>query len=180
MAADGARPGAAPMPRPRVLGPADWPVWRELRLRALQDSPEAFCATFAEESARSDEEWQALMHRPGVRWVLPWPSGGRAGTDQSAAAIAAAFGTSPDGPLEMCSVWVAPQVRGLGAGRLLVEAAVHEAAQAGRPAVQLWVRAANAAARRMYLSCGFLDTGTEHGQGPTRELLLSRATHLPG
>jgi ribosomal protein S18 acetylase RimI-like enzyme len=168
------------MPRPQALGPADWPIWRDLRLRALQDSPEAFCATFAQESARSDEEWQDLMERPGVRWVLPWPTGGRGGTAEAGMAIAAASGPSPDAPLEMWSVWVAPQARRLGAGRLLVEEAAAEATRAGRPAVQLWVRAANVAARRMYHRCGFVETGTGHGQGPTRELLLRRATHGPG
>jgi ribosomal protein S18 acetylase RimI-like enzyme len=151
-------------------------VWRDLRLRALRDAPEAFYATYADESTRTDEEWQAAMERPGVRWVIPAAPGALGEVAAQGVAIAGAFPTTPDGPLEMCSVWVAPQVRGLGAGRALVAAAVEEAAAAGRPGVQLWVRAANGPARRMYERCGFVETGTEHGEGPLRELLLSRAT----
>lgn len=33
--------------------PQDWSVYRDLRLRALNESPDAFCSTYAPEAGRT-------------------------------------------------------------------------------------------------------------------------------
>ena len=40
------------------LDPIQWQRLRDIRLRALEESPEWFAALFEKESQRSDSEWQ--------------------------------------------------------------------------------------------------------------------------
>ncbi|MCA9712598.1 MAG: hypothetical protein KDK70_42615, partial [Myxococcales bacterium] len=49
------------VPSVRRLEPSEWRVYRELRLRALAESPDAFGSTLARERERSDEQWQARV-----------------------------------------------------------------------------------------------------------------------
>ena len=45
----------------RVFGSHEWHVYRDLRLRALTDSPDAFGSTLSQEQRRGDEEWSARL-----------------------------------------------------------------------------------------------------------------------
>jgi len=45
----------------RVLQEDDWQAYREVRLAALRESPEAFLATYAEEALRPEEYWRSRM-----------------------------------------------------------------------------------------------------------------------
>ena len=42
----------------RRFAPREWRVYRELRLRALADSPDAFGSIYTHEAARTDAEWE--------------------------------------------------------------------------------------------------------------------------
>jgi hypothetical protein len=42
----------------RVLQEGDWHAYREVRLAALRESPEAFLATYAEEAERPEQYWR--------------------------------------------------------------------------------------------------------------------------
>src|SRR5262245_53616581 len=46
-----------PVPSVRRLTRHEWREYRELRLRALADSPAAFATTLADAQARGDEDW---------------------------------------------------------------------------------------------------------------------------
>jgi GNAT superfamily N-acetyltransferase len=50
-----------------VLTPADWRIWRELRLAALADAPDAFGARLADWQGDGDREerWRARLQIPG-------------------------------------------------------------------------------------------------------------------
>src|SRR6516164_7319251 len=52
-----------PHPLVRAFRPDEWRVYRELRLRALADSPDAFGSTLAAEQGGSDEDWAARLAR---------------------------------------------------------------------------------------------------------------------
>ncbi|HEX2229661.1 MAG TPA: GNAT family N-acetyltransferase, partial [Candidatus Binatia bacterium] len=41
----------------RTFAPHEWETYRDLRLRALADSPDAFGGTLAVEKRRRDTEW---------------------------------------------------------------------------------------------------------------------------
>jgi len=47
----------------RVLDESEWPLYRDVRLRALAESPDAFTATLADEAARDDQFWRDRMTR---------------------------------------------------------------------------------------------------------------------
>jgi hypothetical protein len=45
----------------RRLSPDDWLLWREVRLRALEDSPDAFGATLSEWGAAGEDRWRSRL-----------------------------------------------------------------------------------------------------------------------
>ena len=72
--------------------------------------------------------------------------------------------------LQIGGLGVDPEVQGHGAGRALVEAAVHEARARGARKLTLRVLGCNATARRLYERCGFVVEGVLE-----REFLLDGA-----
>ena len=48
----------------RVLQEDDWHAYREVRLAALQESPEAFLATYAEEASSRSSTGEIVWCRP--------------------------------------------------------------------------------------------------------------------
>ena len=47
----------------RVLGESEWPLYRDLRLRALEESPESFSAQLADEVDHDEQFWRGRMDR---------------------------------------------------------------------------------------------------------------------
>ena len=45
----------------KVLGSDDWRLWKEGRLRALADAPEAFGASFAQWEAADEDRWRQRL-----------------------------------------------------------------------------------------------------------------------
>ena len=130
--------------------PEQWQALRDVRLRALADSPGAFLRTYDEEVALPDEEWQ--QRAAGRTSFLAWVDGEPAG-------IVGAF-ESPehDATVELVAMWSAPEHRRRGVGRALVEAVVEAARAAGASRVVLWVMRGNDGARVFYESVGFRAT----------------------
>ena len=63
----------SPMPdiRVRVFRSSEWHSYRELRLRALADSPNAFATTYADAAAQSDEQWASRLAGLSAETDLP-------------------------------------------------------------------------------------------------------------
>jgi [ribosomal protein S18]-alanine N-acetyltransferase len=75
--------------------------------------------------------------------------------------------------VHLLNVAVHPERRGLGHGRLLVEAVVTEARACRARVVFLEVRAGNVVARRLYRELGFKDLGTRRGYyGPGQDAIV--------
>jgi len=131
------------------LGGDDWQTLRDLRLAALQESPNAFWAKLSDERRYSREQWTSFLG--AVAWFVArrgnGPPIGMAGLLQQ-----------DPGP-ELIGMWVAPHERGQGVGAMLTRAVVDLATRQGAPSVGLWVTDGNNNARTMYQRLGFEFTG---------------------
>jgi GNAT superfamily N-acetyltransferase len=127
----------------------DWPAVKELRLRALADSPQSFGSSLDRESAFRPDDWRALVDRG--RWF-------RAVAGDASIGIAAGLPLSPD-EAHLMSFWVDPASRGTGVATALLEAVVEWARSTGVAKLTLWVADESPTARRFYTRMGFAGTG---------------------
>ena len=134
----------------RVLGGDDWPAWRDIRLRALQDSPDAFGSTYAREVAFAETDWRRRLEDPDAVSVLaldgPRPVG-----------MGGGFQDLP-GWLHVVAMWVEPGARGQGIGQRLLST-IHRWADSRNLRLHLDVSTASPRARQVYERYGFRVTG---------------------
>lgn len=132
-------------------------VLREVRLRALQESPTAFSSTYAKESQLPDGEW---IRRAG-----------RLGNGNAAAMFLAFDGETACGiagslvdegnaqRAHVISMWVDPEYRRAGVGRALIDAVVGWNQSIGVRETMLMVTSVNTNAISFYERIGFRMTG---------------------
>ncbi len=132
----------------RVLSPEDWELWRDIRLRALADSPEAFGATLTEWQSADQDRWRQRLSAVPFNVVAV----------VSDEAVGQASGTPLDDEqrVELISMWVAPSARGSGVADALVAAVRDYAERADANAVRLSVRRINERAIGMYERAGLV------------------------
>jgi ribosomal protein S18 acetylase RimI-like enzyme len=141
----------------RRIGAGEWRRLRDLRLRALKDAPDAFTATYDEESIYADAnwtEWATELAEGGSAFGLVAESEGR----WIGMAVGAPHRDLP-GEAGLYAMWVDPSARGAGVARELVECVAAWASAAGFPVIRLRVTVSNEAAVRLYVRCGFADAG---------------------
>ena len=138
----------------RRAGPDDWEAWRDLRLRSLADSPDAFGSTLDREQAFTREDW---LDRLRSLAVLAFVDGVPVG-------LGSGFRIR-EGWVQVVAMWVEPAYRGRGLSRRILDLVVEGARAEGRRAA-LEVNVANPVARAAYLAYGFVPTGE---RGPLRE-----------
>lgn len=139
------------------LAPHEWRTYRDLRLRALGESPDAFGSTLEAERARPDAEWARRL-AIGASAELELPLVARLGDAAIGIAWARVLEGAPD-VAHLFQVWVAPEHRGRGAGRMLLEAAVTWARAIGAHHLALDVTCGDTAAVRLYTRAGFRVVG---------------------
>ncbi len=128
--------------------------WRELRLRALKDAPEAFSTTYAEALARSDGAWSeitALFAAGNDRVMFV--------AEATERLIGCAGAFVEDGAPVVVSMWVEPDHRGRRVGAELLRAIAAWARQRDHSRLRLWVVSDNRAAIALYEREGFRRTG---------------------
>ncbi|MBO1753749.1 N-acetyltransferase [Allobranchiibius sp. CTAmp26] len=136
----------------RELGPDDWRVWREVRLAALRDAPEAFGSTSAEWEDADEARWRARL--------VDVPLHALADLDGLPAGVLSATAPDETGRLEFISMWVAPFARGRAVGGALIEYALRwVASRYPEVPVVLQVRKHNAPAIALYERHGFVIVG---------------------
>lgn len=129
-------------------------LFKEVRLRALQESPLAFGSTFARESLLTDADWLGRAER----WTQEGHTGLIAMEGASACGLVACFLAMPQ-QAEVISMWVAPSHRRSGLGSTLIGALRVWAEERGAGRMQLMVTSANEAAVGFYERLGFVKTG---------------------
>lgn len=142
---------------------------RALRLRSLTEDPHAFGSTPESEVARTDEQW-AFRFDPGATFTATADDGSLVGL------VTGLPDPEHDRRVELISMWVAPEHRGVGVGAGLVEAVCEWAADRGDDEVRLHVVIGNSSAERLYERCGFRSTGAtvDMGDGRTERELARR------
>lgn len=156
--------------------PDEWRELRDVRLRALADSPSAFGSTLAREVAFGGDVWRerAAQGRTLLARTVP-DDGLLAGWEGPPGPVVgiATVVPSPDDPTtaELVSVWVDPAARGTGVASALLRAADALAADLGADRLALWVTATNVPARRLYEGAGFTATD-EHKPLPSDPRVL--------
>ena len=133
-----------------MLGADDWPIAREVRLRALKDSPSAYIADYEAELTVGEDGWRERFTR--MRWVVARDESRIIGL---ASSVRVAGRPAYERHIE--SVWVDPRYRRTGVLR-----AVLAELSAADPQVtdwRVWVLDTNAVARQVYDRLGFSPTG---------------------
>lgn len=156
-------------PSIRRFAPHEWRTYRDLRLRSLAESPDAFGSTLERESAWQDTEWARRLE-----------AGARSSTDLSLMAqvgeeaVGLAWGWIRDTDPEVAhlfQVWVAPEYRGRGIARMLIDAVTAWAREAGARRMALDVTCGDSAAMRLYRRAGFRPCGDPQPLRPGSTLL---------
>ncbi|RYX93031.1 MAG: N-acetyltransferase [Comamonadaceae bacterium] len=160
----------------RKLGADDAPAYREFRLRALREHPDAFTSSFEEESMRplADSEkrltnqavtamWAAFMDGPGTVASTDTETAATAGHPVMAGMVGLTRETRGKNrhKATLVAMYVAPEYGRMGLGRALVDAVVQEAAATGIELLVLTVTAGNQAASALYERAGFETFGIE-------------------
>jgi GNAT superfamily N-acetyltransferase len=122
----------------RAIGADEWPLWRDLRLEALREAPDAFGASLVEWQGEGDTEtrWRARLSTVPFNAV--------AYLDGVPAGMASGTALDEDGTSELISMWVAPFARGHGVGEALVAAVIARAREEGATLLALDVVEGNA------------------------------------
>ncbi|MBX3010924.1 MAG: GNAT family N-acetyltransferase [Caldilineaceae bacterium] len=137
----------------RVLTEADAAPYQALRLRSLQEHPEAFGSAYADEVGRSIAMIQERLQASEHRFTLG------ACQDNRLVGIVS-FGRSLG--VKVChrggvgGMYVAPEAQGQGLGKQLLTELIRRAhLMAGLEEIILAVTVGNGAARSIYLAAGF-------------------------
>jgi len=134
-------------------------VFRELRTASLREAPYAFGATLEDALSAGADSFNATAAdravSQSVSTFILYTEGHPAGL------IEAHFDDTAAHRAFVCELWVAPAVRHLRGGELLVDTASNWLAGAGASEIYAWVADANRNAMRFYEALGFGPTG-EH------------------
>ncbi|MET7668837.1 GNAT family N-acetyltransferase [Micromonospora luteifusca] len=156
----------------RVLTPDDWPTWRDLRLAALTEAPEAFGSRLADWQGEGDREqrWRDRLSIPGSHNLVAVLDGRPVG-------MASGVPTADPLVMELISMWVHPDARGRKVSHLLVDTVARWARESGADRLRLTVMPDNARAKALYRRTGFNQTdelGDLLPDGVSREQVMLR------
>ena len=157
------------MPTVRRLAAHEWRAYRDLRLRALADAPDAFASTLETDQQHADAHWEdRVSSAASSAWSLPLVA--EDGADLVGLAWARIDPLVPQ-IAHVYQMWVAPASRGSGCGAMLLQAILHWARESGARTVLLNVTQGNGAAARLYSRAGFQPAGEPQPLRPGSHLL---------
>lgn len=138
------------------ISPENAGIFKAVRLRALQDTPNAFGSTYAGEVQLTDADWITRAHR----WNGDRANGFIAMDGDDACGIACSYLDERDpSRAHLISMWTAPTHRRHGLGQWLVNELIAWAGSRGARIMVLLVTSNNEPAARFYERLGFTFTG---------------------
>jgi GNAT superfamily N-acetyltransferase len=123
----------------RVLQEDDWHAYREVRLAALRESPEAFLATYAEEAKRPEQYWRNCVVQAHRLLAV------REGEPVGVASVEMIEGAPQCADFH--DLWVTPEARNTGVASRLVQIAIDRAHQDRCTKLYYWTSTENGRAR---------------------------------
>ena len=141
----------------RTLQPNEATLFREIRLRALAESPNAFGETLQQAQEQPNSYWEDLtdsVTQPNSHVMFL--------AEQAEQVTGFAFGLIDRKDVRIGHIggmWVDPAFRASGIGYGLVAAILDWADRQKQNRLELWVTQGNAKAIRLYERVGFVDTG---------------------
>ena len=155
----------------RTIEAEEWPLWRDLRLLALADSPDAFRSTLEEESKQSDAWWAEVIaatvaHPRGDLWAA-W-------VEDAPVGMLFARVDEEYTMLDIGAMWVAPEMRRNAVGSGLIQACVERGRALGASAASLWATEENRGAVAFYERQGFRPTKETGALRPGSDLAVRR------
>lgn len=146
----------------RALGDDEWETYRDVRLAALEEAPEAFSASAAQEKDYDEDFWRKRLQRS--RRLVAEEDGSVVGV------VSVADKSTEDERVgELFGLWVTPRLRGEGVAWKLVQAGVDNAKADDFRFLLYWVGTDNGRAVAFASSFGFRPTdsrrpmrGAEH------------------
>jgi GNAT superfamily N-acetyltransferase len=153
----------------RIFAAHEWPTYKNLRLRALADSPDAFGRTLAEAQEYADDYWSGrLSSGANSDWDLPLVA------ECDGEPIGLTWGRIEASDSEVANlyqVWVDPNYRQRGVGQMLLERAIAWARAKNARYLDLGVTFADSPALRLYQRNGFEPTADPEPLRPGSPLL---------
>jgi ribosomal protein S18 acetylase RimI-like enzyme len=139
------------MPDIKLLVPDDWWLLRQIRLTALQESPESFLAQYDEELTFSQDRWRFEFDRGD------WYVGFRQKNAMSMVGCTREKAT-PQSECFIEYLWVDPDARGSGVAFHLLTNIIERLQVAGVRRAFLWIMDGNDRAERLYSRVGFVSS----------------------
>jgi GNAT superfamily N-acetyltransferase len=164
----------------RAPRPEEWERWKELRLRALRDTPLAYLETIERAEGHDDALWRSRVAESDIRASVVAIADDGEWVGQMVVLLEPA-------PPTLVGVFVDARHRGDGTARSLLDEIVERVRASGADVLRLQVGEGNDRARRFYERMGFVATGdVELFPGhpvPEHEMLLAlaagREAHVP-
>jgi ribosomal protein S18 acetylase RimI-like enzyme len=133
----------------RALGTEEWQAYREVRLAALKESPEAFASSYDAEVGYDEDFWRKRLARSARLLACD---------GDEPVGIVSVGQAEEEGVAELFGMWVSPARRGSGVAWRLTHAAALHARAEGQRALKLWVSTENGRAVAFFSSYGFRPT----------------------
>jgi ribosomal protein S18 acetylase RimI-like enzyme len=152
----------------KIMKKNDWEIYRSLRLRSLQESPDSFGSTYERELTYTSTQWQTRLETANrTLHALPL----MAVVDTSPVGLAWGRIHEPDDTtVNVYQMWVAPETRGQGVGRALLDQIVLWTKEVKLKTVSLHVTTSNFEAIALYASSGFISHGKTEALRPGSQL----------
>ena len=161
-------------PAVRGIGADEAGLLRDVRLRALRDAPMSFGSTLAREEGYEPETWE--------RWAADSAGGERQAVfvvEPAAGMASGVIDAEEPARAHLYAMWVAPEARGSGAGRALLEAVIAWATERDAKRLTTSVTEGNAAGAALYAAAGFADTGRREPLGHSDAVVAVLERRLP-
>lgn len=144
----------------RKLVSDDWLAYKEIRLKSLEEAPQAFESSLFEESQFSSQQWRTRLTQTPSSFCLGALSDN--GELKGIAGFSQGHKLKTQHKAYLWGVYVLQDARGSGVARQLIETIIHEFNDRfDISVIQLTVTSNNAAAISLYQQLGFKQYGIE-------------------